>query len=169
MLWHAMFYFRTWKEAQKRLRDPGSSCMYSPVPAVLIIHLAPTHSLTAVCYKTKALFWFAIFFFFLSPSLSHTHSNYFWSNQRQCIVSHNITIIQVSSSQKQSLLFNTSDGYLQHFVGGRGGGLHCCLFQVFNNWEAGISISLMKMPSCWPTKLAVPFIMALCGASSPNG
>lgn len=59
-----------------------------------------------------------------------SHGNYFWSNQRQCIVSLNITVIQISSSQKQSLLFNITDGCLQQFVcvgvwggGWRGGGV----------------------------------------------
>lgn len=62
----------------------------------------------------------------------YSSCKYFCSNQRHCIVSLYITIIQISSSQKQSLLFNITDGRLRWFVE-EGGVLHCCLFQALNN------------------------------------
>lgn len=44
------------KKRQKKLRDSGlGSGMYNPVPPLLVIHVAPTCNLTAICYKTKVL------------------------------------------------------------------------------------------------------------------
>lgn len=67
--------------------------------------------------------------------------NYFWSNQRQCFVSLSQRNRNSNLISKTIASFYISDGCLLQFVGGRGGGgPHCCLFQAFNNWEAGISL-----------------------------
>lgn len=84
--------------------------------AVLVTNTQLDSSLT----QTKEVLRFSLLTANISAAISVSVS----------IVSLHITIIQISSTQKQSFLFDITDGVYSSLLGGV---LHCCLFQPFNN------------------------------------